>query len=305
MPIQSITANGGQGVALLHYGSIAELEADAMRTPMKRAGNERLRQNYLTGVDTGSGPRWYGLDGGPEAVLKAMAEGYSDGAARVDAMYDAIAPSLPKAIDYRRKMTRADQGDELDIHAVYRGDLEHAWTRIARRPQLGTGVIRIAVDVCANANVNAESMAWRGVAALALSRAMKRAGYSVEIIAGLATRGVQAMKNPARLELITCVVKARHAAPDPATLAASVALPGFFRVAGFCGLVKAADLEGATADSGLGHCIRLETVLPVPERVAQVVCGEQINHKGAAEKWVKEQVALLQMSTLTRERRAA
>jgi hypothetical protein len=104
------------------------------------------------------------------------------------------------------------------------------------------------------------------------------------------------------LSLVTCVVKARHAAVDLATLAAAVVLPAFFRVPLFAALVRTCEENGIKADDGLGSCMRLESVLPVPEKVMQVVATENVNSEASALQWVRDQIKLLQMSTLTKEK---
>lgn len=289
----------------IHFDSVADLDQNCLRAPMKGRRNEELRASYVAGSDSWKreqGETWYGVRTINEA-LQCFERGYVRGAEMVDKLYDTVAPSLPRAVDFRRKLTRSDQGDSLDIHAVNRGALDKAWTVAKRSPMLGTGIIRITVDIAANAGTHAQSMQWRGVAALALSRALTKAGYSVEIVAGCVTRGVQTAR-PDLMHLVTCVVKPRHAAVDLATLASAVALPAFFRVPCFAALVRIADDMGGQADDGLGCCMKLESVLPVPEKVMQVVAQEWINSEESALKWVRDQIALIQMSTVSRERGA-
>jgi hypothetical protein len=215
-------------------------------------------------------------------------------------MYDSIAATMPRAIDFRRQRVRSDQGDSLDIHAVNRGALDKAWESAKRKAKTGTGLIRIVVDICGNGFVTAEQLKWRGVAALALSRAMTKAGYSVEIVAGLACNAAFASNYELR-GIITVTVKPRYAAVDTATLAATVCLPGFFRYSGFAAIMRQADDIDSNVDSGLGRAVKLETVLPVPEKIAQVVAPETINSQASATAWVKEAVAMLQGATADKE----
>ena len=220
---------------LSHYGSVAELEQDCLDRPMARGGNAAQRHR-LVSLGYSSNPRaWYGVASLAE-VKRVMREGYLEGAARVDQLYEAVAPTLPRAVDFRRHRVRADQGDSLDIHAVNRGALSTAWETVKRKARAGTGLIRIAVDICGNGNVSAENLQWRGIAALALARAMTKAGYSVEIVAGQAGTGAFYGLEELR-GTITVTVKPRNAAVDTATLAATVCLPGFFRYSGFASII--------------------------------------------------------------------
>lgn len=294
---QRYTANNGAKAVLSHYGSVAEMESDCFRAMTKGAN-----QHQLAALDKPSayhGRHWYGVDS-LEEVKRILKEGYLDGAALVDKMYDAVAPTLPRAVDFRRQRVRSDQGDSLDIHAVNRGALSTAWETAKRKARAGSGLIRIAVDICGNGDVSAEQLKWRGVAALALSRAMTKAGYSVEIVAGQAGTGAFT-DNYGLHGVITVVVKPRHAAVDTATLAATVCLPGFFRYLGFASIIRQADDIGQTACSGLGRAVKLESVLPVPEKIAQVVVPETVNSQERATAWVKEAVTMLQGATVGKE----
>jgi hypothetical protein len=281
---------------LSHYDSVAEMESDCFGKPMARHGNSYQRGKL---EEKGSGYSWYGVASLAE-VKRILKEGYTEGAKQVDELYAAIAPSLPRAVDYRRKRIRADQGDSLDIHAVNRGALDKAWETSKRQAQAGTGLVRIVVDICGNGHVSASQLQWRGIAALALSRAMVKAGYSVEIVAGQA--GAGAFDADYGLHgVITVTVKPRYAAVDTATLAATVCLPGFFRYIGFASIIKQADDIGADACSGLGRAVKLETVLPVPEKISQVIVPETVNSRDDAVRWATEAVTLLQGATVGKE----
>lgn len=297
-------AGGEQGTTcvLAHYDSVAELEADCIDRPMARAQNQHVFHRAVSSGQSAewSGPhRWYGVDS-LATVKRCIREGYPEGAAKVDALYDAIAPRLPRAVDFRRQRVRSDQGDSLDIHAVNRGALDKAWETIKRRASIGSGLIRIVVDIAGNCNVSAEALQWRGIAALALSRAMTKAGYSVEIVAGQAGHN-RFIRNPNLYGVSTVTVKPRYAAVDTSTLAATLCLPGFFRYAGFAAIIRQADDDGYDVGDGLGRCAKLESVLPVPEKISQVIVPETVSTREAAEKWVAEAVNMLQGATIEKE----
>lgn len=288
----------GEPCVLSHYDSVQELEADCLIRPMAYPGNAGKRAE-LDHPGPYRGPAWYGVST-LDDTKRILREGYPEGAALVDKLYDAVAPNLPRAVDFRRHRVRADQGDSLDIHAVNRGTLDKAWETVKRKAKQGTGLIRIAVDICGNGDVTTERLKWRGIAALALCRAMTKAGYSVEIVAGQS--GVNAFqRKPNLIGTVTVTVKPRYAAVDTATLAATICLPGFFRYAGFASIIRQADDMNDTAAEGLGRAVKLETVLPVPEKIAQVVASESINDQATAEAWVRELLALLQGSTVDKE----
>jgi hypothetical protein len=302
--IKHYKANGDMGAAcvLTHYDSIGELEADCIARPMSREQNQEVFRRAVSSGESArySSPmRWYGVDS-LETVQRCIREGYPEGAAKVDALYDAIAPSLPRAIDFRRQRTRSDQGDSLDIHAVNRGALDKAWETVKRRASIGTGLIRIVADIGGNCNVSADALQWRGIAALALSRAMTKAGYSVEIVTAQAGSDTFTRK-PNMHGLTTVTVKPRYAKVDTATLAASLCLPGFFRYAGFASIIRQADDLGYDVGYSLGHAAKVETLLPVPDKIAQVIVPETVNCRERAQAWVVEAVNMLQGSTISKE----
>lgn len=281
---------------LTHYDSIAAMEQDCLHKPMQRNRNileRRELERY------GHGERWYGVASLDE-VKRILVQGYPEGAVKVDELYENLAPSLPRAVEFRRRRVRSDQGDELDIHAVNRGALDKAWATTRRRPHHGSGLVRIAVDICGNGDVTADQLQWRGIAALALSRAMSKAGYSIELVAGQA--GIHAFAQQSSLHgIITVTVKPRHVSIDTATLAASVCLPGFFRYPGFASIIRQSDDLGYDTAGGLGRAVKLETVLPVPEKIAQVVVQETVSTKESAAQWVKDAVSMLQGATVGKE----
>jgi hypothetical protein len=295
------TETGQHAAVLTHYGSVAEIERDCVHTADSAFTLRAANEHRLAELEVPQGGiRWYGVPSLAD-VKHILREGYPEGAALVEQLYEAIAPKLPRAIDYRRQRVRSDQGASLDIHAVNRGALDKAWETTKRRAQAGTGLIRIAVDICGNGYVSAEQLRWRGIAALALSRAMTKSGYSVEIVAGQSGKNAYVSK-PDLVGTITVTVKPRHAVVDTATLAATVCMPGFFRYLGFASIIRQADDIGVDVINGLGRAVRLESVLPVPMKISQVVAHEGINSQAEAEQWVRESVALLQGATITKER---
>jgi hypothetical protein len=286
---------GAVDCVLTHYASIAEMEQDCIDKAMQSQVNAKRNAEIQRSQ---GGNSWYGVEN-LERVKHLIREGYPEGAAKVDSLYETIAPSLPRAVDFRRRRVRSDQGDSLDIHAVNRGALDKAWETIKRRPHTGSGLVRIAVDICGNAYVRAEQLQWRGIAALALSRAMSKAGYSVEIVAGQS--GANAFSGSKKHGTITCTVKPRYASIDTATLAASLCLPGFFRYLGFASIVRQADDLGLDACLGLGRAVKLETLLPVPEKIAQVIVPETVSDQLSAIEWVNGAVHMLQGSSVSKE----
>ena len=81
-------------------------------------------------------------------------------------------------------MRYGEEGEELDMQAVWAGDLDHAWLGYERRNQndLKTRV-HIMADVGGNANVNASELKWPGIVAAALAKKAMDNNFDVKITA--------------------------------------------------------------------------------------------------------------------------
>ena len=283
-------------VLRLRLASVSDI-VDASAEPLTLEYNQSRKEHYFTKRD---GKEWLGLPTG-KAVAKAVAEGWSAGGDRITALHEKTAVALPKAVWHGRKRIKADQGDELDIHAVMRGELDRAWTKSVRRVKHGSSAITLYVDIGANGGTHADSLTWRGLAGVALARIMEAAGYSVEIIGGFHIHSYLD-KGKCPPAVVTVTVKPRHARADNATLAGTVALPGFFRTFGFWGIIKAADYLGKEVDSLLGRVASLDApgMVETDTRTVPVIMPQLVHDEDSAVAWINETVQLLQHSTIDR-----
>ncbi len=271
----------------LHYPTVAALRSESEQ-PMKIAYNESLRVKYLTSTND----KWLGIVGGARAAVNALMDGYPQGERAVREFHDKIKADLPRAEGHHRAKRRGNFGDELDIHSVNRGACDRAWTSSTRAIRKGTGILRLVVDVGANGSTSADELRWRGIAGLSLSEVMARAGYSVEMVAAFAVQNICSAKN--QRVMTSIVVKPRGSQPDYGMLAATVALPAFFRVLGFASIIRAADSQGLSVNDGLGNYLDVSGVLPVPDKVSQIFVPQSVISERTATTWVKQTVALLQ-----------
>lgn len=194
----------------------------------------------------GNNQRWYGAPTFDEAA-KRIKSGWAEGASRLEE----IATKQIDLQSVRRRRTRSDQGDEIDMQAVWRGDLSRAWTRTRR--QMRSGGVRTVTLVCqlvASANVSSDDLFWRGASALKLADELTTAGYNVAIYAVCTTRDSGASKRINTAQFTE--IKASDMPLDLSALAALTAMPAYFRSTMFAGICVAADLAGDDADSGYG-----------------------------------------------------
>jgi len=272
-----------------HYPSVSSMfDLLAENREWKCGRNRHLMEGHK---GRNKGMDWHGIEGGAVGVINAVENGYPAGAQRVAIMRDSISASLPRAVGVNRVRVRGTFGDDLDIHAINRGDFGTAWSTAKRRVKVGTSIVRIVIDICGNGGVNADVLAWRGVAGLSLAQIMQSAGYSVEIVGAIGTnRSANDMGNLA----ITTLLKAHGASVDIDLLAATTCLAGFFRLFGFAAIIAACDKRGEEADSGLGQYLDPSGVLPAPINTTQLFVQQSVIDEASALAWVKQGVALLQ-----------
>lgn len=277
------------------YPSVSSLRAAAQIQGWKNEVNSRYASKFLTQ----DRDKWLGIEGGAPAALAALVDGYPRGEQMVREFHDKIAASIPRAVGVQRRRIRGAMGDELDIHAVNRGNVDRAWSTASRVLRRSSSILRLVVDICANHDTSASSMQWRGVAGLALSEVMSKAGYSVEIVAAFAVNRYLAPSRQDNKMTCTVVVKPRGVQADLGLLAATVALPAFFRTLGFCAIVRCADDQGKIVSERLGHYLDVSGVLPVPDKVTQLMVPQSITSHDSAVQWVRESVTLLQGSVVS------
>ncbi len=275
----------------LHYDSLSAC-IDDTRRPFKRATNKH--HFNVTVVNKGASQSWFGIDGGfPEVANMVEFTGYPEGGRMVSTMSDSLQASLPPALGIRRKKRRADSGDEYDVHAAMRGAHDRAWTQSHREMRHGLGIVRIVVDICGDAGIRADKLRWRGVAGITLCAMLRQAGYSVEIVAAMGVRN--AFKD--QTFLWTCVINSRHGSVDIDSLAAVLALPGFFRTYGFAGIIRAADNFKADAANGLGQAIPVSNIYEPRGDCIELIVPNEVLDEDKARKWINDSIALLQGDT--------
>lgn len=85
----------------------------------------------------------------------------------------------------KRRKRKDMYGDELDIHKVYQGHLDTAWTRTERIVQdIKHNLVSIFVDFGGSAAVRMEDTLWRSAVACRLVRELEQAGKSVKVVVG-------------------------------------------------------------------------------------------------------------------------
>lgn len=218
-----------------------------------------------------------------DTLQKRLLEGWSEGSKRL--LEIATRDINPASI--RRRRVRADQGDEVDMQAIWRGDLGRAWTRTRRQNRTGVRSVSIIVNLGASCAVDADRLFWRGASALKLASALIEAGYSVAIYGAAAAKNADVDGKVDAVQFVS--IKDEDQPLDLDRLAALTAMPGFFRTSLFAGICKAADLRGKSADWGLGKpgedlLPKAVEMLPMIPQTAFI--QDPVSDRKSAEAWI-------------------
>jgi hypothetical protein len=204
---------------------------EALKAPAVCADNVDLVTRWRDGGIRDEGGDWFGLakdakDGEKacEATSRLVREGWPRGLGLMAKVADQINP--PQPVSIKRKARWQEHGSELDVQQVWTGNLERAWHGLHRGAKVGVSRVRILVDGIASGGEGSDRMRWRGVGAMKLADALTEAGYSVQVEA-VFTGGSQGYHFRPRV-----IVKDYTQPLDLQVLAATTALPAFFRALG-------------------------------------------------------------------------
>lgn len=206
------------------YDSIQDITS--IKTPYLNENNKKKWASYANSYkDIKS--TWLSPNGSTNVEIEQFCKtGWQDGSDKALKLIDTI--SLPIVESVKRKRVRSDRGDELDIHQVYRGELNKAWKRTKRLSKKAPKRFTLVARIGANCNTDSDELFWRGVSTLALATVLTKAGHSVEIIGYIQNNGCYGNKaNSSRLDIVT--VKNFQNPLDVDALANVLCLSGFFR----------------------------------------------------------------------------
>jgi hypothetical protein len=225
--------------------------------------------------------RWFGAPS--FAVLQErLTKGWSEG---VDRLMK-IALRDFDTVSIRRRRIRSDQGDEVDMQAVWRGDMSRAWTRTRRQARAGgVRTVTIVCNLGGSASTSSEKLFWRGASALRLADALTTAGYNVAIIGGEVGSDTGDSKDIQLAQFIE--IKAADQPLDLSALASITCMAGFFRTALFAGICVGADMVGDAASWGMGReCHDLAPHLEALG-VANAIVQPRVNSEAEAVEWLE------------------
>jgi hypothetical protein len=260
------------------YDSIADFLSAVQLKPLNVANT-----SYWAHFMDGHNGDWYGADCGTgHDVLKVMSEGWEQGRARLNALRDQIGEVDLVPVDRRRRPVRADQGDVLDIFAVYNGRLDIAWRTAKRRSTVAPTRIDICANMICSGGEHSDVLFWRGAAAATLADILEQAGYMVRLVVNF---GGSTGDNAKGNERTSCrIIVKDHGMPFDVTSTSAVILPGFFRALGHAWIQSHApgrrDMNGIYVGEGV-----IED--------SEILLSHDVRDHGTALAFVRDQIAKL------------
>ena len=226
--------------SILRWDNAAELAGTiTYERSHNRAYWEEQKLRYRSGQD-----RWLGFYN-YDSLKHAIEHGWPEAMRKTEK----FTVKLPRIKGIVRRKKRADFGDEVDIQAIYSGDLDTAWTTFERvqTEKLGSDNITVLVNLSTSCNVDAGNAFWKGAAACVLVDNLVRMGKSVEVIAF--DMGHTVCRGYNNINLVP--VKDFEYPMDREHMHAILS-PGFHRGFLFKAIIKSADMWGKDVASNLG-----------------------------------------------------
>jgi len=158
----------------------------------------------------------------------------------------------------KRKRRKGRQGDELDIHQVYNGNLDKAWSESYRVTQdKKHSLVTLILDIGGNAFENVTDSLWQAAVAYKLVEDFTKAGKSTKIVIAMAGH------DPfvgAREKVLTCSINAKNYNERiTSSRLASMTHLGYFRTVMFSQMC----LQNNRLCSSLGQSMDVASNLPL------------------------------------------
>lgn len=271
------------------FDSVSEFLEWVHRGPPVHRANQYEYQDFLTGdLQSHYNSKnvqylGFGCNTG-EDVERMVRKGWPEGLERALIL---VSENDTPPVDQKRRLTRTDLGDNVDIAAVYSGHHMTAWTRAKRRHMISPQRVEFVVDLSTPWFEQAESMFWKGAAAVAASDMLESSGYITRIVVArggpvYARDKVEhrAIHQPDCYRSTRIIAKDYGQALDPSTTGA-VLIPGFARA-----LMGAWDRLTAPVPTKWGSFV----VGPPALDEGEYVVRSSVHNEDSARRWIAEVV---------------
>lgn len=175
----------GKSVSTI-YDSLEDFESVGMN--LVRQYN--MRTANLNVFEKPAGAQWWGMNADARTVMNKVRDGspmFLEGLRPKMDQLDTEIQLAPHEVKVRRrKRTRSDYGDTLDMARVYQGQLDTAWERPTsdHKHVPSERYASIFIDCSVSWIVEFDETLWRSAAALKLCDILQQGGRNVEIYSG-------------------------------------------------------------------------------------------------------------------------
>jgi hypothetical protein len=210
--------------------------------------NQAIRKAMLRGAFQHYSFEWMGgLHSWKEAAA-VLEKGWPEGAERLRALTGKLAAQLPQAKSIRRRLTWAENGDEVCRDRLQAGQIDQCWRTMRRVPWAAPQTVAIETTFGGHFRQTPEELFWQGAAAAVLTDILEEAGYRVEVHANRVSE-VSRHRHCTRIKVKEADMPMRLDG-----MAAVLCHAGIFRTFGFLCIEQAEfDIKGW----GHGHGARL------------------------------------------------
>ena len=206
--------------------------------------NRAIRRKMLRTAFAHYGSEWMGgLKNWKEAVA-VLDNGWPEGAERLRSLAGKLSAQLPPANSIRRKLTWADDGDEICKDRLQSGQIDQCWRTMRRSPFVSPQTVAIETAWGGHYGQTAEELFWQGAAAAVMTDILEEAGYRVEVCAN------RVIERHGRRHCIRVKVKEADMPMRLDGVAAVLCHAGIFRTFGFLCIEQA---EFDVGDWNHGH----------------------------------------------------
>ena len=282
--------NTGDFVRVDEFDSLADFDRNINETGFsshtaKHLGSKFVTKEFHQGKRLGE-KGWLGLSFDDASEVFETGK-WAEGAERLKRLTSQV--KAQEAMSVRRRRTRGDFGNEVDMQRVYSGQLDRAWSR-TKRDSIKTGRKNITL-ICSVGNtykVPAEEFLWRGAAACALTDALEKAGYRVQIVAYSAVLDLdRASKNES--SCCTIRLKPYETRSDMNALAACLCLAAFLRVRVFQYRCRIPGIVDISQEMGISSFIQPPAKTFNADEGGIIEIPHDIGSASQAQRWLDSQ----------------
>lgn len=165
----------------VRYDSVEDFLRAALRDKCDNPAN----QARLTRADTPSPDKlaWYGGVTNRRDAADVLRSSWPSGRDKLEQLQSETRDfRVPPSMSRRRRRVVGPSGDHLDIHQVWAGHLDTAWSSSRRMNARGPAFITLVVDHIIAFQESLDIVAWRGAVAIILCRLLESVGYRVRIV---------------------------------------------------------------------------------------------------------------------------